>query len=410
MTDRRIAEDGEQIAADVAIADQDRRGRVAFTEVIDASALTGVKRHKDGYLAGRVKAARTGIQIYTGDEMDWPEKERVAVYRPLDEVMRMDSLASYKGKPITDGHPGERVTAENWNSFARGTVMGVQRDGEAVQIDLTVSAKSLVDKLESGTARQLSAGYVAKIDRTPGVTEDGTPYDAIQRDIYIDHIAVVPAGRAGDEFRIGDGAAKWGAAPIYPEKSRKKETEMSDALKTVVLGDKAAQVAVADAAIIEQFKADQAKAVTDAAKIHADAIAAKDKEIATKDAKIAELEGKILSDDDKAKMVADRVALETTAAKITDQVKPSGMTDAALRKAVVVAKLGDEAVTGKSEAYIDARFDILAEEASKADPVADAISRGVVSHDGMTVADKAYAESLINLQTAYRGEPVKKEA
>lgn len=408
MTEHRIAQDGEQVATEVAIADQDRAGRVAFTEVLDASQLMGVKRHKDGYIAGRVKAARTGVQLYTGDEMGWPEKSAVAVYRPIDEVMRLDSLASYKGKPITDGHPSARVTADNWDTFARGTVMGVMRDGDAVSLDLTVSAKSLVDKLEAGEARQLSAGYVAKIDRTAGVTEDGTPYDAIQRDIYVDHIAVVPAGRAGSEFRIGDDAVNWGAAPITP--SNKKEDTMSDALKTVVLGDKAAQVAVADATIIEQFKADQAKALTDAETVHADAVAAKDKEIATKDAKIKELEGKVLSDEDKAKLVADRVALETKAAKITDEVRPTGMTDAALRKAVVIAKLGDEAVNGKSEAYIDARFDILAEDAAKTDPVADAITGGTVTNDGVTVADKAYAESVAYLNTAYRGDPVKKEA
>lgn len=185
---------------------------------------------------------------------------------------------------------------------------------------------------------------------------------------------------------------------------------MSDALKTVVLGDKAAQVAVADAAIIEQFKADQVKALSDAESRHAEELAAKDTEIATKDAKITELEGKVLSDEDKAKLVADRVALETKAAKITDEVKPLGMTDAALRKAVVVAKLGDEAVNGKSEAYIDARFDILAEDAAKADPLADAITSGTVTTDGATEADKAYSDSLVHLQTAYRGEPAKKEA
>lgn len=410
MTEHRIAEDGEKIAADVAIADHAQEGRVSFVEAIDASSLTGVKRHRDGYIAGRVLAARTGVQMYTGDEMDWPEKSTVAVYRPLDEVMRMDALASYKGKPITDGHPSERVTAENWDRFARGTIMGVQRDGDAVALDLTVSAKALVDKLESGAARELSAGYVAKIDRTAGVTPDGIAYDAVQRDIYVDHIAVVPRGRAGSEFRIGDNAGKWGAAPIYPEMSNKKEDTMSDALKTVVLGDKAAQVAVADVAIIEQFKADQAKAVKDAEKVHADAIAAKDKEIAAKDAKIKELEGKVLTDEAKAKMVADRVALESASAKITADVKPEGLTDAALRKAVVIAKLGDEAVSGKSDAYIDARFDILAEDATKADPVVDALANGITTNDGLTVADKAYAASLTHLQTAYRGAPDVKEA
>lgn len=383
MTDPRIADDGEQVATEVAIADKDSLDRVKFTEVLDSGALTGVVRHRDGYLAGRVKAARTGVQHYAGKEVGWTERERVAVYRPLDEVMRVDSLASYKGKPITDGHPDVRVGAENWRDLAHGTVMGVQRDGEAVALDLNISAKPLIDKVEGGEARQLSAGYVAKIDRTSGTTADGIPYDAVQRDIYVDHLAVVPAGRAGSEFRIGDDAVNWGAAPIT--KSSEKETKMSDALKTVVLGDKAAQVAVSDAAIIEQYKVDQEKKFSDAQTAHAAALAEKDKELATKDAKITELEGKVLSDEDKAKLVADRVALETTAAKIAKDVAPKGMNDGALRKAVVVAKLGDAAIEGKAEAYIDAMFDVLADKAKgdvSNDVFASTVKDGVRTQDG----------------------------
>lgn len=382
MTDPRIADDGEQVAAEVAIADKVGSDRVQFTEVLDAGSLTGVNRHRDGYLAGRVKAARTGVQQYAGKEVGWPERDSVAVYRPLDEVMRVDSLASYKGKPVTDGHPDVRVSAENWRDMAHGTVMGVQRDGEAVALDLNVSAKSLIDKIEAGEARQLSAGYVAKIDRTSGETEDGTPYDAVQRDIYVDHLAVVPAGRAGSEFRIGDDAVKWGAAPIT--ESNEKETNMSDALKTVVLGDKAAQVAVSDAAIIEQYKVDQEKKFSDAQAAHETALAEKDKELATKDAKIKELEGQVLGDEDKAKLVADRVALETTAAKIAKDIEVKGLNDSALRKAVVVAKLGDSVVEGKPEAYVDAMFDVLADKAKgdvNTDVFAATVKDGVRTQD-----------------------------
>jgi hypothetical protein len=405
MTDKRIAEDGETVAAEVAITDQS--GRVAFTEVIDATGLTGVKRHKDGYIAGRVKAARTGVQVYTGAEMGIPDMETVAVYRPVEEVMRIDALGSFKGKPITDGHPSERVTADNWQAFARGTVMGVQRQGDAVALDITISDASLVGKLESGAARELSAGYVANIDRTSGVAPDGTAYDAIQRDIYVDHLAIVPKGRAGSEFRVGDGANSWGARPIT--KSSQKETKMSDAQSTVVLGDEAVQVSAADAAKITAFKDAQAKALTDAQAAHDDALASKDAEIDKLKGQLDAANEKVLSDDALDQRVADRADLIGKANAIAKDVATKGLSDAAIRKAVVAAKLGDAAISGKSDAYIEARFDVLAEDAAKGDPVADALKSGAQTGD-MTVSDKAYADNLTYLQSAYRGDAAQKEA
>jgi len=382
MTDPRIAEDGEQIAVEVAIADEATADRVLFTEVLDADALGGVKRHRDGYLGGRVKAARTGVQTYTGSEVGWPERERVTVYRPEAEVMRVDSLASYKGKPITDGHPTERVTAKNWADLSRGTIMGVQRSGQDVEIDLTISDQGLIDKVEGNEARQLSGGYTADIHRESGTTPDGQLYDAVQKDIYIDHIAVVRAGRAGSEFRIGDEAGKWGAAPIT--KGGQKEKTMTDALKTVVLGDKAAQVAVSDAAIIEDYKAAKDREIKDAADANAKALADKNKELATADAKIKELEGKVLTDEDKAKLVKDRVTLETKAKAIAPDVVVDGLTDKQVRLAVVAARLGDEKVDGKDDAYISAMFDVQADVTPAqltVDPVAKAMSGGVRTTD-----------------------------
>lgn len=401
MTNPRVAEDGEAIAADVAITDGHGSGRVAFTETIDASPLTGVKRHKDGYIAGRVKAARTGVQVYTGAEMGWPEKDVVAVYRPLDEVMRIDSLGSYKGKPITDGHPNERVTSDNWGMLARGTIMGVARDGDAVALDITVSAKDLVDKLESGEARELSAGYVAKIDRTSGVTPDGTAYDAVQRDIYIDHLAVVPRGRAGSEFRVGDDAANWGAAPIPP--SKQKEDTMSDALKTVVLGDKAAQVAVADAQIIEQFKVDQAKKLADAETAHNAVVEAKDEEIGNLKADLKKAQDAAITPEKMTAMVADRVALETTVRAIDADINTANVSDADLRKAAVAKVLGDDMVKDASDAEITGMFKAVAKDAAKGDQFAAAVRDGIQSGADMTVADKAYADNISHLSNAWMG-------
>ena len=99
----------------------------------------------------------------------------------------------------------------------------------------------------------------------------------------------------------------------------------------------------------------------------------------------------------------NRVAVANVIAK---DVKTEGLTDAAIRKAVVAAKLGDAAMSGKADAYIDARFDILAEDAKKeagADPFARVVSDGLKPTGDAALANDAYSKSVSDLN-AWRKE------
>ena len=68
---------------------------------------------------------------------------------------------------------------------------------------------------------------------------------------------------------------------------------MSDALKTVVLGNKAVKVPAEDVAAIEQFKTDSAKALADAESKHEKALADKDAELAKLQANLNQLLGRL---------------------------------------------------------------------------------------------------------------------
>lgn len=344
---------------------------------VDAAPIAGTRRTADGYLVAEVRTARAGIQDYAGFEVGKPEMSVVKVYRPADQVFAKDSLGSYAHRPVTNDHPAEAVTAETWKDVAVGQIGDeVARDGEFVRIPLIVMDAAAIKAIEDGK-RELSAGYTCDLAFEAGTTPDGQTYDAIQRNIKINHVAIVQHGRAGSQARIGDGAS-WGASPFIEDKPglapiTKETVKMTDALKTVVLGDKAVQVAVADVAAIEQFKADSAKALADAKAAHETAIAAKDAEIAKKDAELDDLRGKVLDGAALDAAVAARGDLVAKAKAIAADVKTDGLSDAAIRKAVVVAKLGD-AMKDKPEAYIDARFDILAEDAASDDQVRDALT------------------------------------
>lgn len=347
---------------------------------LDAVSAGTPRRTSDGYLVADVRAARTGIQIYGGHEVGRPDLATVRVYRPESEVFHKDSLASYAHKPAVNGHPPVSVSAENWKDYATGQMGGdVVRDGDHVRVPLVLMDAKAIADYDAGR-RELSMGYTAEIEFGDGVTPAGEAYDAIQKNIRINHISQEAAGRAGTA-RIGDSVASWGATPvddkgfIEPQPGTPPKTKQEGGLmttKTVVLGDRAVQVLTEDAAEVEQFKTDSAKALADAESKHEKTLADKDAELAKLQAKLDDAESKILSDADIDKRVSDRADLVSLAKSIAPNIKTQGVSDADIRKAVVTTKLGDAVIEGKSEAYIDARFDILADEAKQSNPVNDA--------------------------------------
>ncbi|MEJ8308595.1 DUF2213 domain-containing protein [Agrobacterium larrymoorei] len=364
---------------------------------VDAAGLTLTR---DGYVVGEAKVSRAfNVQQYYGAELGLmgDEARKVfGVYRDPEVVFDERSMLSLAGRPVTRGHPDGEVNASNWRDLAKGTMGGtIKRDGEHVVASMVIMDADSAKEVMEG-ARALSAGYTVSVVRDEGIAPDGTPYQFRQAgELRFNHVAYLPDNnpRAGNT-RIGDAWRDKGLAPITPST---KEDKMSDALKTVVLGDKAVQVAVSDLAAVEAFKADAAKALSDAKAEHDKAIAAKDAELAKRDAKIDELTGKVLSDADLDKRVQERADLIAVAKTIAKDVKTEGLSDAAIRKAVVVAKIGDAAIAGKADAYIDARFDLLVEDASKANPdaFADAVKSGItpVITDHSDAA-KAHAEMV----------------
>lgn len=347
---------------------------------VDAAGLTLTR---DGYVVGEAKVSRAfNVQQYYGAELGLMGDEAgkvFGVYRDPAVVFDEKSMLSLAGRPVTRGHPPGEVNSSNWKDLAKG-VMGatIKRDGEHVVASMAIMDHDSGKEVLEG-ARALSAGYTVSVVRDEGIAPDGTAYQFRQAgELRFNHVAYLPDNnpRAGNT-RIGDAWRDKGLAPITPST---KEDKMSDALKTVVLGDKAVQVAVSDVAAFEAFKADAAKALADANAAHLAAIAAKDAELAKKDAELDATKGKVLSDADLDKRVQDRADLIAVATVIAKDVKTTGLSDAAIRKAVVAAKLGDAAIAGKADAYIDARFDILAEDAKKeagADPFARVVSDGL---------------------------------
>lgn len=179
-------------------------------------------------------------------------------------------------------------------------------------------------------------------------------------------------------------------------------------LKTVTVDGIPIEVTDQGATVIttlQQRIADAAKKAADTDTAHVTTLAAKDKEIATKDAEIDALKEKVVDGAALDKLVADRSALCAVATKIAPTVKLDGLADADIKKAVVTAKLGDAAVAGKSADYVNARFDILAEDAGKAtDPFADALKGGLKPTGDAVNSNDAYTQMLARDAAAWQGK------
>ena len=368
--------------------------------LIDHVSVSAPRRTVDGYLVADAYVARTGIQTYLGEELGRPDLLNVRVYRPPEEVFSDATLRSFAHRPMTNDHPAEQVNAQNWKKYAVGqTGDEVVHDKNRVRVPLVLMDQDAIADYEAGK-RELSQGYSSEIDWTDGVTPEGEPYDAVQRNIRNNHLALVQRGRAGSQFRIGDGrtpgAPDPSAHPQPQENHMSDKTILVDGL-SVVTNDAGAQ---AISKLQQQLKDAQTAAGTADAN-HQAVIAAKDADIAKRDAEIDSLKGQVLSDAALDQRVQARGDLIGKAKAIHD-TDYTGKSDAEVRKAAVVGKLGDAAVAGKPEAYIEARFDILADGAKPRDPVVVALGDRAIHRQ--PVQDNGYTASVAGLDYRTAGQ------
>ena len=335
-------------------------------QFLDTVALSGVAERDDGFLVADAYTARTGIQYYAGHEVDSP-LPRVAVYRDAAEVFAHASLRSFAHAPLTLDHPAEPVTAENWKDLAVGEAASeVLRDGERLRIPLIVKAKDAIDAIRSGK-RELSVGYSCDLHFVDGVAPDGTPYQAVQKNIRANHIAIVDRGRAGPEFRFGD---SWGVAPMTEDDMT---TATPATLRPITLDGITIQTTEQGAQAIEKLQRQVAQLVTDNLTLTAN-VGARDGEIGGLKIEVQKL--KDAAPDARALdlLAAGRAALLEQARTIAPDLKMDGLSDSDIRRAAVAVAFGDAIVKDVSDAEVAGMFKTAT--IARRDPVAEAMRTG----------------------------------
>lgn len=319
----------------------------------DNVAIKAVKTD-EGFIKDTPIIGRTGLLKYVR-----PDGTIRTEYRPPEEAFSEDSLKSIEGKPITMGHHG-LVTSSNAKQIKPvGTVLSVaKQDGDNIRADVVIY------NLDSNE-RELSCGYSLDLDETPGVTPSGEHYDAVQRNIRYNHLAIVRKGRAGNARLNFDGEQ------IFEEKNMEKLR-----LDTGIEYEVPAEVKVAfDAMTTEK---DGLKKAKDKAEAERDAAVA-DKEKAEKALEVAKEDG--VGSDKFNEEVKKRVALLDTAKKAGVE-KADEMDEQAIKCAVIKSVRGDSVdLENKSMDYINAAFDLCKDDAIKRQDAMDKQKKSINSSE-----------------------------
>ena len=164
----------------------------------DVAPIDKYELTSEGYLRAWATIARTGVQMYT--DADGSIRRE---YRPEAEVASPESLASFAGKAITLEHPPVLLDSANTKDYQVGfSGTEVVYDNGFVRAVMTITDKDAIERIMRGDAKEVSAGYRVNYEATPGVTDNGENYDGIQKEINGNHIAVVRRGRAGPQVKL----------------------------------------------------------------------------------------------------------------------------------------------------------------------------------------------------------------
>lgn len=114
-----------------------------------------------------------------------------------------ETLHSFGLAPVGIEHPSGLVTKDNAGNYRKGiSLQNVRYTGSGkggfVRGEVALFDSEAIALAESGDKVQLSAGYTCDVDDTPGVWH-GHKYDAVQRNVRVNHIALTTRGRAGPE-------------------------------------------------------------------------------------------------------------------------------------------------------------------------------------------------------------------
>lgn len=159
-------------------------------------------RTDDGVLLAEATFARDGVLEYrksdgsTQKELRLPETNKDSA-----------TLTSFGLATLTTEHPPVLINKDNAKDYRSGiTLQNVRYEtthgkGGFVRGQVAVMDSDAIALIESREKIELSAGYTCDLEEVSGVWK-GQHYDAIQRNVKVNHVALTRRGRAGADVRL----------------------------------------------------------------------------------------------------------------------------------------------------------------------------------------------------------------
>lgn len=148
----------------------------------------------NGFVKYKGIIAKPGIIVY-GDS-SYERRELL----PEEELFSEKTINSFKGIPVTEEHPANGVSPNNYNLFTKGALNDVYKENSYLMGEFSIFDPELNAKIASGEKIELSIGRTAKFDKSKGRYQ-GEEYDSIQREVKGNHLAIVSNARV-KEARI----------------------------------------------------------------------------------------------------------------------------------------------------------------------------------------------------------------
>ncbi len=166
-----------------------------------AGTLSNIRRTAVGGMLVDATLAKAGVMDYWTDPKSHPDKLIIKRHNPA--AVLAACAADCATAAVTHLHPKKFVDTQSYGTLNKGHVVGTPRfeDGH-IKATLAINDAELMRAIDLGSVREVSMGYTAYHDDKPGVTESGEAYDESRVKIEWNHIAIVPAGRAGKSVRL----------------------------------------------------------------------------------------------------------------------------------------------------------------------------------------------------------------
>jgi len=353
---------------------------------LDIGQLGSPEITSQGYLRIPAYATRTGIFHYK-----MPDGSVRKELRPPDEVFDHNSLKSLAEVPITNNHPPYMLDADNTKHFQVGfTGSNIDREGDYVRVKATITDGDTIKELKETKKRETSCGYTCDLEETSGVW-NGEEFDAIQRSINYNHLAIVNKGRAGTGARLQmdrmDGVMVENAEAHNRNNANSEqggnvmvkvtidsiEYEASEGLAQAVR-----KVETEKAGL--QKKLDEAESKNNELTGKVDAL---NGEIKKKNDEIEKVKKDMPTREQMVALAKARADLETFAQKhLEDGTKFDEMEDVDIKKAVIAKLNPDLKIDDKDESYVEGSFQIIKANHVDKNQNADQLKRNIGSGVG----------------------------